>query len=214
MPEKAEALGILLVLLPGFASAYLVHLLAARRKQSELDKVVEALIFSLLLYLLTLPFFRYSLPIAWHSVAGEHGELSQIFIVWPHLLALAVLALILGALYAASINHDWLIAPFKWLRISERSARSSVWNDVFSDLRGYVQVGLSGGRSIIGWIRNYSDEDETHVLFLEDAAWVDDDGNETPIRGAGVLLTKDSGIEYVMFLDTPEKTTGLDVESE
>jgi hypothetical protein len=203
MPEKAEALGILLVLLPGFASAYLVQLLAARRKQSELDKVVEALIFSLLLYLITLPFFRYSLPIAWHSGPGKSGDISQIFIVWHHLLALAVFALVLGSLYAASINHDWLIAPFKWLKITERTARSSVWNDVFSDLQGFVQVGLSNGRSVIGWIRNYSDEDETQVLFLEDAAWVNDEGKETPIRGAGILLSKDSGIEYVMFLDAP-----------
>lgn len=74
MPEKAEALGILLVLLPGFAAAYFVQLLATRRKQSELDKVVEALIFSLLLYVITLPFFRYSLPIAWHAGLGERSD--------------------------------------------------------------------------------------------------------------------------------------------
>lgn len=202
MPEKAEALGVLLVLLPGFVSAHLVQLLAARRKQSELDKVIEALILSLLLYLVTLPFFRYSLPIAWRSADANHTGSGQIFIVWPHLAALAVLAVVLGAIYAASINHDWLTAPFRWLKISERSARSSVWNDVFSDLEGFVQVGLSGGRSVIGWIRNYSDEDETHVLFLEDAAWVDEEGNELPIRGPGILLSKDSGIEYVMFLNS------------
>ena len=202
MPERAEALGILLVLLPGFASAYLVQLLAARRKQSELDKVVEALILSLILYLLTLPFFRYSLPIAWHSFPDQNSSSSQVFIEWPHLLALAILALALGSIYAASINHDWLTAPFRWLKITERSARSSVWNDVFSDLQGFVQVGLSDGRSVIGWIRNYSDEDETHVLFLEDAAWVDDKGKELAIRGPGILLSKDSGIEYVMFLDS------------
>jgi hypothetical protein len=210
MPEKVEALGILLILLPGFAAAYLVQLLAARRKQAELDKIIEALLLSLILYLVTLPFFRYSLPIAWQSDVGGRGDSSQIFIVWPHLLALAILALVLGTLYSASINHDWLIAPFKWLKITERSSRSSVWNDVFSDLQGFVQVGLSGGRSVIGWIRNYSDEDDTQVLFLEDAAWVDDKGNETPIRGAGILLSKDSGIEYVMFLDAPVESASLE----
>ena len=50
-------------------------------------------------------------------------------------------------------------------------------------------------RSVIGWIRNYSDEDETTELFLEDAAWVDTDGNEFPIQGPGILLTKSLGIE-------------------
>ncbi|MDR3774462.1 MAG: DUF6338 family protein [Terracidiphilus sp.] len=212
MPDKAEALGILLVLLPGFASAYLVQLLAARRKQSELDKVVEALIFSLILYLLTLPFFGYSLPIAWHGGDGNQPNTWQILIVWPHLLTLAILAVVLGALYAASINHNWLTTPFRWLKISERSARSSVWNDVFSDLKGFVQVGLSDGRSVIGWIRNYSDEDETTELFLEDAAWVDTDGNEFPIQGPGILLTKSLGIEYVMFLDSGGEESSAEIE--
>jgi hypothetical protein len=183
MPDKAEALGILLVLLPGFASAYLVQLLAARRRQSELDKVIEALIFSLVLYLLTLPFFGYSLPIAWHPGNGKQSGGWQIFIVWPQLLTLALLAVVLGTIYAASINHNWLTTPFRWFKITERSARSSVWNDVFSDLKGFVQVGVSGGRSVIGWIRNYSDEDETTELFLEDAAWVNSDGKEFPIHG-------------------------------
>jgi hypothetical protein len=212
MPEKAEALGILLVLLPGFAAAYLVQLLAARRKQSELDKVVEALIFSLLLYLLTLPFFGYALPIAWRDGDELHPGVSQIIIVWPHLLALAFLAVVLGSIYAASINHNWLTAPFRWLRITERSARSSVWNDVFTDLKGVVQVGFTDGRSVIGWIRRYSDDDDSHVLFLEEAAWIDSDGKETPIEGPGILLTKNLGIESVMFLDASSDEVAAETE--
>lgn len=202
MPEKAEALGILLVLLPGFTAAYLVQLLAARRKQSELDKGIEALIFSLLLYLITLPFFGYSLPIAWSPAGGQHPDAWQIHVVWPHLCALAILAVVLGAIYAASVNHNWLTAPFRFLKVSDRSARSSVWNDVFSDLGGFVQVGISGERSVIGWIRKYSDDDDSHEVFLEDAAWVDAEGNEHPIRGPGILLSKNLEIEYVMFLDS------------
>lgn len=212
MPEKAEALGILLILLPGFATAYLVQLLAARRKQSGLDKVVEALIFSLVLYLFTLPFFGYTLPIAWHPGDGAHSDSWQILIVWPHLLTLAILAIVLGAIYAHSINHNWLTAPFRWLTVSERSARSSVWNDVFSDLKGIVQVGLSDGRTVIGWLRKYSDEDDAHVLFLEEAAWIDSDLKEIPIHGPGILLTKNSGIEYVMFLDSDDQDTSADIE--
>lgn len=211
MPAKVEALGILLVLLPGFAAAYLVQLLAARHKQTELDKVVEALIFSLVLYLLTLPLFGYSLPIAWRPGDNNHADTWQIFIVWPHLLALAILAVVLGAIYSAFINRNWLTVLFRYLRITERSSRSSVWNDTFPDIQGFVQVGLSNGKSVIGWIRKYSDEDEAHELFLEDAAWIDSDGKDVPIHGPGILLTNNSGIEYVMFLG---KGTTTDVSSD
>jgi hypothetical protein len=212
MPERVEALGILLVLLPGFSAAYLVQILAARRRQSELDKVIEALIFSLALYLITLPLFGYSLPIAWHPGGDNNPDTWQIFVVWPHLLALAILAVVLGALYAASINHNWLTSPFRWLKISERSARRSVWNDAFSELGGYVQVGMSDGRSVFGWLRNYSDEEETTEVFLQDAAWADSDGNEFPVNGPGILLTKALGIEYVMFLDSGGDESSEEIE--
>jgi hypothetical protein len=116
----------------------------------------------------------------------------------------------MGALYAHSINHNWLTAPFRWFKISERSARSSVWNDVFSDLKGIVQVELSDGRSVIGWIRKYSDEDDADALFLDEAAWIDSDGKEVPIHGPGILLTKNLGIKYVMFLDSDVGDTATD----
>jgi hypothetical protein len=67
MPDKLEALAILLVLLPGFSSAYIIRFLTIRREQSELDKVVEALLFSLVFFLITLPCFQHKMPIWWEQ---------------------------------------------------------------------------------------------------------------------------------------------------
>ena len=44
MPSKIEALGILLILLPGLLTAYISQQLAVRREQTEFDKTVEALV--------------------------------------------------------------------------------------------------------------------------------------------------------------------------
>jgi hypothetical protein len=74
-----------------------------------------------------------------------------------------------------------------------------------------VQVGLSGERRLLGWIRYYSDEAEEASLFLESASWItknasnEDEDIEQPIDGPGILLTKDSGIEYVMFLNWAQR---------
>jgi hypothetical protein len=67
MPGTIEALGILLLLLPGFSCAYLVQRLTVRPRQTELDKVVEALLFSFILYLIASPFYNYSLPLSWQE---------------------------------------------------------------------------------------------------------------------------------------------------
>jgi len=204
MPEKPEALGVLLVLLPGFACAYIVQFLAVRRKQTELDKVVEALLFSLGLYLVTLPFFGRTLPIGWQSPTPTRPNVDQVTVDYNHLGLLAGLAIVLAVLYAANINHDWLMKLFRWMRVTERTARSTIWNDVFHEVGGFVQVGISDGRSLIGWLSQHSDEAAEPSIFLEDAAWIvkDDKGeqSEVPIVGPGILLTATSGIEYVIFL--------------
>jgi hypothetical protein len=215
MPDKAEALGILLVLLPGFASAYIVQMLAVRRKQSELDKVVEALLFSLVFYLITLPLFGNTLPLSWQSLDANHPDIYEVVVQWKHLATLAALALIFGVVYASNINYDWLARVLFKLGIDSRGSRINIWNDAFQDLDGFVQVGLPGGRRVIGWVRDYSDEESVYELFLESAAWVDEDGSQQPINGPGILLTKDSGIEYVTFLyedETEDEVEGAPEE--
>lgn len=209
MPDKVEALGVLLVLLPGFACAYLVQMLAVRRKQTELDKVVEALLFSLILYVVTLPLFGNIFPVHWQSVHSASADVYQMLIDWKHLGTLALCAVVLAVLYAANINHDWLLSFFRRIKVTERTARSSVWNDVFQRTGGFVQVSLADGRSVMGWLSDYSDEAAESTLFLEDASWVvqDEDGHESEIEiaGPGILLTRQIGIESVIFLGWQRK---------
>ena len=64
-----------------------------------------------------------------------------------------------------------------------------------------MQIGLKDGRMVRGWLRCYSDEAEDSTFFLEAATWVGDDGNQYPVNGPGILFTKESGIQFVMFLN-------------
>lgn len=204
MPGSTEALGVLLLLLPGFSCAFLVQRLAVRRKQTELDKVIEALLFSFFLYLTASPFFGYSLPLTWAKKSNGGIDQYTFQLNWPYLAVLAILAVASGILVSANLNHDWLLRLLRKLSITQRTARNSIWNDAFQDIpSSFVLVQLSGDRAVIGYLRYYSDEQEDSSLFLEDAAWiVDEDGTQVPIDGPGILLTKQSGIESVSFLNT------------
>jgi hypothetical protein len=171
MPGTTEALGVLLLLLPGFSCAYLVQRLAERPKQTELDKAIEALLFSFFLYLIASPFFGYSLPLSWQRMTVDGIERYAFHLNWPYLAVMAALALVLGMLYSANLNHDWLLRLLRRLRITQRTARNSIWSDAFQDIpSSFVLVQLSGDRTVIGYIRYYSDEPEDASLFLEDAA--------------------------------------------
>jgi hypothetical protein len=198
LPGKIETLAVLLILLPGLTCAYIVQHLAVRRKQSELDKLVEALIFSFAFYVLTLPFFGYALPVSWQSINNQF----TIVLNWHYLATLAIIAVATALLYSANLNHDWLLGLFRAIRLTDRTARSSIWNDVFQDVRGrYLEVGLADGRVVIGYLRYYSDEASEASLFLEDAAWKDVEGNQIPVDGPGILITKRSGITFINFLN-------------
>ena len=199
-----EALGVLLLLLPGFSCAYLVQSLAVRPKQTELDKVIEALLFSFVLYIAASPFFGFSFPMSWQKKSSGGIEEFSFQLNWPYLALLAVLALVVGILYSTNLNRDWLLRLLRKAGITQRTARNSIWNDAFQDIpSSYVLVQLSRDRSIVGFLRYYSDEQEDASLFLEDAAWIiDEKGTQSPIDGPGILLTKQSGIESVSFLNT------------
>jgi len=210
IPDTTEALGVLLVLLPGFSCAYLVQRLVVRPKQTELDKVVEALLFSFLLYLAASPFFGYSLPLSWQRQATQGIAQYTFQLNWTYLAALAGLALVLGLLYSANLNNDWLLRPLRKIGVTHLTARSSIWNDAFYDIQStYVLVQLKDGRSLIGFVRYYSDEAKDSSIFLEDAAWiVDAQGTQAEIKGPGILLTKNAGTESVSFLKSEKKKSG------
>lgn len=199
MPTKAEALGIFLILLPGFTCAYVTQFVAVRQKQGDLDKVIEALLFSLVLYLVTLPFFHFALPLSW--VSDANGAV-LIRIHYGYLLTLFLLAVGLGVAYAANLNRDWVLRFLRRCRVTERTSRTAVWHDVFQETGGWVQVFLKDGKKALGWVRYYSDDIEDRSLFLESASWVDDEGEERSIAGPGLFLTRDSEIEAVVFLGT------------
>ena len=214
MPDKGEALGVLLVLLPGFACAYIVQFIGVRRKkpeydkQTELDKVVEALLFSLLLYILTLPFFGYTLPISWEAPVPNMPGVYHVLFHYSHLATLAGLAIVLALLYSAAISHGWLKSAIRMLKVTEPTEYFSTVNDALNASGGYVQLGISGGRSLIGWLRylpdKYSEAAEEAFVFLEQAAWIvtDKKGNQTlvEIHGPGILLPETTAIEYMIFL--------------
>jgi len=196
------ALEILLILLPGFAAAYVVQLLALRGSQTDLDKVIEACLYSFLIYATFVLFTHGALPF---DVIPPKPPATDTLIQWHsrRLAGLAVITFVVSIAGALYINRDgnWL---FRKLKITERTSRRSVWNDIFQreakELQ-VVQVELGDGRSILGLLTYYSDAAEECSLYIEQASWVGEDGVPVPIPGPGILLTKNANIQSISLLD-------------
>jgi len=200
---KFEGIILLVVLLPGFLCARLIQALCVRPEQTELDKVIESLLYSFVVYVAFAAIFGGSVPVG-VQISTEHGV--QHYGVELHakpLLQLASISLLLALIVGFIITNDLSGRLFRKLRLTQKTTRSSVWSDTFHDLRGVVHVGLSDGRRVMGWLRYYSDEPKDASLFLEKAAWVNPETNEVlSIQGPGILITPDMGIKFVEFLES------------
>lgn len=196
-----ELLAVLAILLPGFLAARLVQSFATRNRQSDFDKVVEALVYSFVVYLIY-SMGVHTLPIDWRvSKESEKVEHYSVNVDPRNLLLISGISVGFALVVIAVTNNDISGKVLRSLRITSHTARPTVWSDAFHEYQGYVQVELEDGRHVVGWLLRYSSKPEQSTLFLSDAHWLGEDGSEIPIPGKGILLTKDTGIRYVMFLD-------------
>jgi Family of unknown function (DUF6338) len=188
------------VLLPGFLAARIEQRLTVNPKQTEFDKTIEALLYSFFIYLVFTAIFH-SLPVS--LKAEKVGETIHYSIVANalRLALLPLIALALSGVVSFAANNDYFGRIFRGLRVTRRTWRSSTWADVFHNFGGVVQVELLDGRCVLGWLKFFSDRPEDGTVFLERAAWVNADGGLEEIQGPGILLTQQSGIRSVMFLN-------------
>lgn len=196
-----ETLEVLLILLPGFLASLIISALTVRKEKTELDKVVEALVYSFVLWVIWGAFIlKHPLAVEVERVSEKSSRyyfsVSSIEMLW-----LLLMAILLGLLLSTVYTHDIPTEILRWLKLTRATTRASVWDDVFSDVQRYVIVEFNDGRRVMGWPSYISNTPDENSLFLEDASWVMDDGSEQTIKGPGMLITKNMPIQNIVFLD-------------
>jgi hypothetical protein len=181
MSLSFEVLTVLLVLLPGFLCAKIIQWLCVRPKQSETDKLVEALLFSFVIYVIFTTMF------------------GQLQLTRKHVVYLTLLSIGIAVIGSALWTNDLLGRLLRRIQVTQRTSHPSVWNDVFHRYGGYVVVELADGRLVLGWVQYFSDNESAPTLFLEDAAWITQSGERIQIPGAGILITAGYGIKTIAF---------------
>ena len=142
MPQGLQTLVALLVLLPGFVSERIVRMMSAKTQQTELERVIEALIFSFFIYVAYVGLFGASLPLEWSSTTAAGVQHYDLSVHRWRLFSLVAITLALGFAWGFIQGHDLLLRQLIRWKLTQRSSRESVWTDVFMNFRGTVQVGL------------------------------------------------------------------------
>lgn len=188
-----EALQILIFLIPGFVASKVKNVLLSTEVEKEFDKIIEALIFSLVIYTF------YSL-LSGKSPVSFDKEKTILSYDGYSLLLLGLLSIAVPCVLGLLETNKWFLNLARKIRISSDKARSDVWFDSLGDVgeKGVI-INLEGGKRIHGWVGYYSNTPEDAYIYLHDPAWVDME-EFVPLKVKGILLTPAQKIESIEIM--------------
>jgi len=204
MDISYETVSILLLLLPGFLSSAILGLVTVRKNLEGLQIIIEALIFSFLIYVL-MAFVYNDLPVRVLTTTKDETTSYQLQLDPKSLGTLGLLAILIPLALGWLATHDLHMKFLRYLRVTNKSARATIWLDVFFEQNRYIIVNLTDGRRISGWPMYYSDEAEERLLYLKDPAWViDKKGGPTYLEMGihGIFLVRKENIDSIEFTNT------------
>ncbi len=201
-----QALQILLFLIPGFISSQLLDAFVNRKKiGKELDNIVEALVLSMVIYTIY-SFTGKTSPI---TLDQTNNVFSYNYDAYSFLILVGI-GIAVPTILALIINNDLHMKLARFFRITKKTARFSVWHDIFYEKKPLVVIDFSDGRRLFGWIEHYSDDPDKPYLYVAQPQWVDGDKYiQTGLEG--ILITPEQKISYIEFLkpDIEKKSTKL-----
>lgn len=203
MNITTETLAIFTLLVPGFITSAILNLLTVRKDRDALARIVEALVFSFLIYAIASCFLHQNPATLLETKEGNETRYAVTYN--PEYAAIvAAIALIMACALGWAFNSGFMMTLARKLRLTTKTGRLSLWADVFATQKRYVTVNLSDGRRIFGWPMFTSDTSEEGTLYLYDPAWVHE-GKYIELEIHGLFLVKKDYIESIEFTNITDE---------
>jgi hypothetical protein len=190
-----DLISLLQYLLPGFIAAWIFYGLTPYPKPSQFERVIQALIFTLL----TRPVvFVAKYLLIWV------GELTVVIAPWNDQadLCWAIIAsLLLGVTLAYLANNDNFHAWARKLGITRQASHPSEWIAAFHDNVTFVVLHLEDGRRLYGWPRLWPTNSTDGHFYLEQASWLREDNAQVPTSGSSGILVAVADVKRVEFIE-------------
>ncbi len=201
MPElEKEAIALLVFLLPGFVSAWVLYGLTSQVKPSQFERVVQALIFTFVVQVL-IPPIKSALCSLGHIVQlGVWDQASENY-------TRLIVAIILGILLAYYINTDSL---HKWLRskgFTTRTSFPSEWFGVFSEHVAYIVLHFNDGRRLYGWPKEWPTEADRGHFYIMQPIWLLESGSTIDLENVDGILVSAKDVKWVEFMNSTKGET-------
>jgi hypothetical protein len=179
MELSAQTISILQYLLPGFIAAWIFYGLTSYHKPSQFERVVQALIFTLVIQ---------ALVYSCHS----RSEL-------PDWILSLILSIIIGVGFSFCVNTDIIHFCLRKCRVTREVSFPTEWSGAFEHKETKITLQFVDGRRLAGFVRLWpSDPKEGHFLLVY-PAWVTEAG-ELRVENVEKMLINISDIRWVEFV--------------
>lgn len=202
----AGALFLFLYLLPGFLGAMVYDFLVERPSPTNLDRILEALVLTLVSSVVV--HVGFGVPLVPDVKLTPNPSLVQVLNVFLNtsILYISLCAAGISILFAVLNNQGLTYSVLNGLRVTYKSGDADVWQDTFNKNRQYwIRLRFSDGRSLVGWPQYYSATGKPRELFLADATWWEPNaaGVPTPVdvAGPGVYISDFSTVRAIELLE-------------
>ena len=138
MVTSVVVLQIFLLLLPGFCTQKVKAKISALKTSSDMDRVTDALVYSLLNYASVILFgwlAGMKVPNIYDAVKADKIDLTAVGFTPAFIVTLFGVSLFWGFIIGFADDQDWLYRALRRARLSTKSGRVDVWSDVFHDIR-------------------------------------------------------------------------------
>ena len=196
------AIKILLLLLPGYLTLSIKEVLSERKSRTEFEKLSIILLFDVIIITLYIGIAAIFSKLKPFIIYFRESDINVVGATAANAFIIFLLAIFIGFVLALFNNYGWGYTICRKLRLTYKSGKTSVWNDVFYKIRGFwVIVHCGDGSRIFGWTEYYSVDPEDKYLFVSDAKYLGlSKDKDVPIKGPGILITPEAKIKYVEFL--------------
>lgn len=188
-----EAIAFLSYLLPGFVAAWVFHGLTPYALPAPFERVVKALIFTMLVQGIVVPVREGALLL---------GRAVEPIAIWSsdcQLVASLVIAVCLGLAAARYANNDAIHRVLRKWSFTRQTSYSSEWFWAFAENPTYVVLHLEDGRRLYGWPEQWPSSPETGHFALTEAEWLTG-GERLAFAEIEHLLIPVPGVKMVEFI--------------
>ncbi len=193
-----EFINLTRFLLPGFLAAWIYFGLTSHPKPSQFERVIQALIFTFIVQVLTYPASWILLLIGDYVPLGTWNTTAESFTA-------LIISCTFGMTLAYFANHD---SAHKWLRsigFTTRTSHPSEWYYVFSQNVTFVILHMKDERRLYGWPKEWPIESNAGQFYIMTPSWIDENGSELPLPQVEGILIPASEVRWVEFIRLPEK---------